>query len=249
MRRVRLAIACLVAAFICALTWAGYFAADPLTLVVPPGRPRSVGHRIAAVYLSGDVGYKIAMGQQLGHRLSAAGIPVVAVNSLGFFRTKRSIAEVTELLSRAILLGTEAGNPDGVVLIGHSFGADALQAGMADLPAVLRAKVRAIILIVPTKRLYLQISPIEMLDWFDPDGETLPTLSKLDWVPLICIYGAEEDDSPCPDISGGNVRRVALPGGHALDWDDAAVYRAIKVAIDQIGPRNITKNSAPYHRL
>lgn len=225
------------------LSWAGYFASSPFTLVMPVKQNASNSSRIAAIYISGDVGYKIATGKQIGDRLSNDGIPVLAVNSLSFFRTKRTIPEVTALIEQAIAIALHEGHAEKVVLIGHSFGADALQAGVAALPSRLRAKIEAIVLIAPTNTLYLQISPIEMLDWFEPDAVTLPTLKQIDWVPLTCISGADEESSPCPLLLGTNVRRIVLPGGHNLDWDNVALHRAILGALAAASYANVTKNS------
>lgn len=216
---------------------AGYFDRDVFVPVPPTATAIPQRARLAAVYVSGDVGYRIAMGSAIGSRLSADGIPVLAINSLAYFRHHRSLAEVTALTAEAIRKALVFGHADKVVLIGHSLGADALQAGLPGLAPALRAKVQAVVLIVPTDTLYLQISPGEMLDWGRPDGSTLPTLRQLDWAPLTCIYGADETSSPCPMLQGRNARPVPLPGGHALDWDMAAIHHAVLAAIDASATR------------
>lgn len=213
----------LVAGF---LGWAGYFDADVFTLVPAAAagtRPRA---NKAVVFLSGDVGYKVALGHRLGDRFSAQGFPVIAINSLGFFRTHRSVENVAALITEAIRRAQRLDHVARVVLVGHSQGADALQAGLAVVPLAQRAAIAGVILIVPTRALYLRISPGEMFDWSEPDAPTIPTLKALDWVPLTCIYGLEESDSPCLLLQGANVQRIGLPGGHALHWDVAAIARA-----------------------
>lgn len=216
---------------------AGYFDREVFVPVPATGTPIPRRARLAVVYVSGDVGYRIAMGSAIGSRLAADGIPVLAVNSLAYFRQHRSLTEVSALTAEAIRKALAFGHADKVVLIGHSLGADALQASLPGLAPALRAKVQGVVLIVPTNTLYLQISLGEMLDWGKPDGPTLPTLRQLDWAPLTCIYGADETDSPCPLLPGKNVRRVPLPGGHALDWDMHAVHAAVLGGIDASAPR------------
>lgn len=227
------------------LVWAGYFDSgmlvrEPATAMAAPQRAR-----LAAVYFSGDVGYKVAMGRMIGSRLAADGIPVVAVNSLAYFRSRRTVADVTTLATQAIRQALAFGHADQVVLIGHSLGGDALQASLADLPPDLRAKVRAVILVVPTPSLYLRVSPAEMLDLPPNDGPTLPTLQLLTWTPFTCIYGMQEADSPCPRLTAPNVTQVGLPGGHAMRWDIGAVHAAILAAIDRSAPAKVTKVSPP----
>ena len=229
------------------LAFAGYFDRDVLVRIPATARPTPAHDHLAALYFSGDVGYRLAMGRMIGNRLTADGIPVVAVNSLAYFRPHRTVAEVSALTADAIRQALAFGNADQVILIGHSLGADALQAGLAQLPQELRGRVRAVVLIVPTDQLYLQISPGEMLSWSKPDAEVLPTLQQMTWVPVTCIYGIKEPDSPCPQLGAPNVRKVSLPGGHALDWNIGAVHAALLGAIDATNLPKITKVSESDH--
>ena len=241
------ALACTLIALCGFLAFAGYFDREVLVRIAATTRPTPARTHLAAVYFSGDVGYRVAMGQMIGGRLAADGIPVVAVNSLGYFRTHRTVAEVSALTADAIRQALASGQADQVVLIGHSLGADALQAALVHLPQELRARIRAVVLVVPTAELYLRVSPGEMLSWSKPDAEVLPTLRQLTWVPTTCIYGMQEADSPCPHLSAPNVSRVALPGGHALDWNVDRVHAVLIGAIDAAASRNITKDSGLDH--
>lgn len=239
-----------VSALLCGfLAFAGYLDRDVLVRVPATAKPIPAHSHLAAVYFSGDVGYRVAMGRMIGNRLAADGIPVVAINSLGYFRPHRTVTEVTALTADAIRQALAFGHADQVILIGHSLGADALQAALVQLPQDLRAKVRAVVLIVPTDALHLQVSPGEMLSWSNPDAEVLPTLRQLMWVPTTCIYGIKEADSPCPQLSAPNVRKIALPGGHALDWNIGRVHTALIGAIDAAASRNITKDSGQDHLM
>jgi len=239
------AIAFLLVALVGFVTYAGYFD-DEVLLDVPATGPPVTGHsHLAAVYFSGDVGYKVAMGGMIGSRLAADGIPVVAVNSMGYFRQHRTIAEVTALIEKAIRQALALGSADQIILIGHSLGADALQASLVHLPQDLRARVRVVVLIVPTDAIYLQISPGEMLDWSRPDAEALSTLRQLTWAPVTCIFGSQESDSPCPQLTAPNVRKVPLPGGHALGWNVNAVHEEILHSIDTAPDTKITNSSGP----
>ena len=229
------------------LAFAGYFDRDVLVRIPATARPTPAHDHLAALYFSGDVGYRVAMGRMIGNRLASNGIPVVAINSLGYFRPHRTVAEVTALTADAIREALTFGHADHIILIGHSLGADALQAALVQLPQDLRARVRAVVLIVPTDALHLQVTPGEMLEWSRPDAEVLPTLRQLTWVPTTCIYGIKETNSPCPQLSAPNVRKVALPGGHALNWNIDGVHTALIGAIDAAASPNITKSSGRNH--
>jgi type IV secretory pathway VirJ component len=49
--------------------------------------------------------------------------------------------------------------------------------------------------------------------------ETLPEVRRMRGVRFLCIYGAEEDDSICPQLQGSNALVAKLPGGHHFDGD------------------------------
>ena len=219
--------------------WAGLFDTDPVATIAPQraGLPRY--RNTALIYLSGDVGLNIGLGQNLVRRLADDGFPVVTINSLAFFRRHRGIPEVAALIRSAVAQARAARPGARVLLVGHSLGADALQASLATFTADERKGLGGAILIVPTREVYLGISPAEMLDLGTPDATALPSLRTLTWLPLGCIYGRDETRSPCPVLASRNVWTEALPGGHWLDGDVNSVHAAVLRGIDRaLAPAN-----------
>lgn len=194
-----------------------------------PARPA----RPAIVMLSGDMGDKVGMTPQVAARLNARGYAVVTVNSLSFFSPRRTAAEAAALIAGAMHRAETLGKTDRIVVIGQSFGADMLHAGLAEMPAAARGQVRAVVLVVPGHDIIFRASPIELAGLETPDALALPTASRLTWAPVTCIWGVKEDDSLCPELDLPNVRKVPLPGGHRLDFDAAALTAAILPAIEQ----------------
>lgn len=191
-----------------------------------PGRP-------AIVMLSGDMGNRVGMTPKVAARLNARGYAVVTVNSLSFFSPRRTAAEAAALIAGAMHRAEALGRTREVVLIGQSFGADMLHAGLAEMPVAARAHVRAVVLVVPGHDIIFRASPIELAGLETPDALALPTASRLTWVPVTCIRGVREDNSLCPEMDIPNLRKVDLPGGHRLNGDDAALTAAILPAIVQ----------------
>ncbi|MGV3482568.1 MAG: AcvB/VirJ family lysyl-phosphatidylglycerol hydrolase [Sphingobium sp.] len=229
----------------------GYFGGPvftdvPATASAVPGRGG-----VAAVILSGDMGFKVGMGPRIARRLAADGIPVVGVNSLTYFRRERTPDEVSALVASAARRALAFGHARRLVMIGQSFGADMLHVGLTRLPPDLRARVRLVALVVPTDTLIFRASPSELFNWAKPDALALPTAQALTWVPVVCIHGEEETESLCPLLGQANVRSVALPGGHPLDGDVDAVHRVLTAMIDRTFRRNpnITKISEIPHAV
>jgi len=189
--------------------------------------------RPALVMLSGDMGDRVGMTPKVAARLHARGYAIVTVNSLSFFAPGRTAAETSALIAGAMRRAMALGRTGHVVLIGQSFGADMLHAGLADLPVSARRPIRAVILVVPGRDIIFRASPVELAGLETPDALALPTAARLTWVPVTCIHGVEEASSLCPELSMPNVQRVTLPGGHRLDFDDAALTAAILPAIHQ----------------
>jgi type IV secretory pathway VirJ component len=215
------------------LSYLGYFGGELFVPISAEGQPAASQRNLAAVVLSGDMGFHTGMSPRIASRLAHDGIPVIGVNSLVYFRHQRNAEEVTALVARAIEKALEFGNADQVVLIGQSFGADMIPVAMAHLPQPLREKIRMVGMVVPTDTLYFRASPSELFDWSAPDADAIPTARLLDWLPAVCISGSEETTSLCPHMTTANVHHVTLPGGHYLGFDANAVHHALLSAIDR----------------
>jgi type IV secretory pathway VirJ component len=239
LKRTAWAIA-LAAAVVGALTVLTGYAGGAVFVDQPP---RAVSPRelsgVGAVILSGDMGFSVGMGRQVSDRLVHDGIPVTGVNSLAFFRRHRTPDEDRALVASAIRRALAVPGTRRVVLIGQSFGADMLQAGLAGLDPALRATVMDVVLVVPEDTLEYRASPSNLLDMGEPQVPALPTARRLDWVPTLCIRGKKETDSLCPLLSSGNVEHVVLPGGHPLHRDSDRVYRAVIRSVIQAAERPV----------
>ncbi len=214
-------------AIIAYLGFFGYFARDPFTLLKTSARPAPARAGLAAVFLSGDLGFDVALSKVVLKRLAADGVPVVGVNSLTFFRHHRSQTEVSAMITDAARRALVFGHAKRLILIGQSFGADMLQAGLTGLPSDLRAKVILIALIVPSKTLDYQVSAAEVFAQSGSDVDGVITGRQLNWAKAFCIFGQREKQSLCPLLVQPNMQKVALPGGHFLRHDGNALYNAI----------------------
>jgi type IV secretory pathway VirJ component len=234
--RIAVAVGLLAAALTGYWAHLGYFGGDVYVPVKAKGRPAPGLDGIAVVIVSGDMGFHTGMGPQIGARFADHGVPVLGVDSLVYFRQRRSPAEIRGLIADAVRRGLAFGHARRLVLIGQSFGADMVHVGLTVLPPALRSKLAMVALVVPTDSVDYQASPLELLDLVRPDAPAIVTGRQLTWVPTVCIQGRDETDSLCPMLTAPNVRKVALPGGHPLHRDADALFGALTQAISTAVP-------------
>ncbi|MDE2436856.1 MAG: type IV secretion system protein VirJ, partial [Sphingomonadales bacterium] len=185
----------------------------------------------AAVYLSSDVGPVLGLSSGIIETLRGEGFAVVAVNSATYFNRERRPEEVVRLVNTAVRQAAALGGTSRVVLIGHSFGADMLHVALARMPPADRAKIAAAVLVAPGKTIEFRVSPLEMLGLSGVGQDAMPTARAAGFVPITCIYGQDEAESLCPDLRLAGLQLIALPGGHNLRFDSAALGGAMRNAL------------------
>ena len=175
---------------------AGFFDRDPAHFFAA-NNPNGT---YAALYLSGDMGLRFGMGSYATEALSAHGIPVYGLNSSTAFATRQTRAQLDAIVAKAAREALARTGAKKLILIGQSFGADILQTGLANFPKSLREQVAAVVLVVPGQTVYFRADPTSISYRGTPDSLGSATGSRIDWVPLTCIYGAQEGDSLCPSL-------------------------------------------------
>lgn len=231
-RQIAAGLALVAGAIALLLAAAGYLDRDPHRLFAAAG-PRA---GVAALYFSGDMGLRFGMGPVTSHALAAHGVDVLGVNSSTLFRAHKTRAETAAAVAQAIRDTLRLTGSDQLVLIGQSYGADVLQTGLVDLPPAMRRHVRAVVLIVPGRDVFFRADPTGFAYRGTPDSDGSRTLGTLRWVPLTCIYGARERDSACPAARGSNATVIAMPGGHFLNRDSAALIGHVLAAVARAAP-------------
>lgn len=212
------------------------FAALALTAATPLSAPAksheipiasaTAGDTLAVLY-SGDGGWG-ALDQKVARHLADNGVPTIGVNSLTYFRTKRSPAGAAQDLADALRAYEGQWGRKNVVLIGYSFGADALPAILPALPAELRAQVSHIVLIGTGPSGDLQFHPVSWLNLAARDAFPVrPAIAAIRDVKITCVYGDKEHADICPTLPDTEVAKVRLPGGHHFNGDYAALGEAV----------------------
>lgn len=211
----------------------GYFDRDPVNYYPA----RGVAKPVAVVNFSGDMGLRFLLGASTSRGLTENGYPVVGLTSPVLFRTHRTAAEVDAIIAQGIRTALARTGAQRIVVMGQSYGADVVQTGLAHLPADLRPKVAAVILILPGNTVYFRADPTGQAYTGKSESDAAATVNSLTWAPLTCIQGIEETDSLCPlvRLPGANV--IAMPGGHTINHDEGALLRHVIGAVERAEAR------------
>lgn len=222
------------ARLLAALTVAAFVAGAPLAASAAPGL---IGDQIPvasgkagdtlAVFYSGDGGWA-ALDQGVTQYLADNGVPTLGFNSLSYFGTKRSPAGAAADLAQALRQYERQWGRSKVILIGYSFGADALPAIIPQLPADLRGHIGHLVLIGTGAHGDLQFHPTSWLNIATPDSFPVgPAIAALNGVKITCVYGDTEKADICPSLPDGAVTKVRLPGDHHFNRDYVTLGAAV----------------------
>ena len=173
-----------------------------------------------ALLLTGDGGWA-GLDQELAARLAAKGVPTVALNSLKYFWTGRTPEQTAGDVTRVLRHYLASWHAQRVLLIGYSFGADVLPFVVNRLPPDVRAQVASLSLLGLDAHASFEIHLAEWVSDTDAGPATRPELEALKELPILCIYGEDEADSICPQLTGGRITREQVGKGHHFSGEYA----------------------------
>lgn len=181
----------------------------PLTEVMSSG---SAYPQWFAVFLSGDGGW-VGLDRGVAGELAKRGIPVVGWDSLKYFWSPRTPQSAAQDLERVLRHYSQAWGKSQALLVGYSQGADTLPFMVNRLSPTTRDMVGFTTLLALSEPAYFEFHVTHWLG--NPEGglPILPELTHWSSRPYVCLYGAEESDSLCPQLSAGG-HALQMPGGH-----------------------------------
>jgi type IV secretory pathway VirJ component len=169
------------------------------------------------VFVSGDGGWA-KIDKSISSVLAANGLPVVGLNALQYFWTKKTPETAAGDLQWLMESYLANWHKQHVVLVGYSRGADVLPAMVARLSPELRSRVRLLALLGPSPRVQFEF---HVTDWLrDPKGgfAVKPEVDRLHGVRIVCLYGEDDRDSLCPALTKEpGIEVVMLKGAHHFD--------------------------------
>ena len=178
------------------------------------------------VLVSGDGGWA-AIDKSISRVLADNGMPVVGLNALQYFWTKRTPEAASRDLQSIISTYSTRWNKPRVIVVGYSRGADVLPAMISRLPAETRAKIRMTALLSPSTRVEFEF---HVADWLHSSSKGMlvkPEVDKLAGEHILCLAGEDDKDSLCPQLHASNIDVVILKGSHHFDGNYERLGRIV----------------------
>ncbi|MEP6763113.1 MAG: AcvB/VirJ family lysyl-phosphatidylglycerol hydrolase [Gemmatimonadaceae bacterium] len=195
--------------------------------------PKGERAPFTAVMLTGDGGFA-DLDTKVTNRLAEYGIAVVGFNSRSWINAKRTPDETAVAVARALHAAVEKFGGDSILIVGYSRGADFAPFVANRLPADLRQKLSAVVMLGMAPAASFEFHLTDLIkDTVRPtDIPTMPELLKLQGTPMACVFGSEEKSSGCRGAPASLVHVEERSGGHHFDGDPKAladvVLRLIK---------------------
>ena len=200
-----------------------------LPIVEVPAQPAAATSDSFAIIMSGDGGWA-GLDQEVAAALSAKGIPVVGLDSLRYYWTARTPSGLAADTDRMIRYYLTHFGKQRVLLIGYSQGADVLPFAVNRLPETTRARVALTAVMGMSEHALFEFHVSSWVSDSNSGPATLPEIDRITGMPVLCIYGADEDDSLCPKLDPKRFIVVKLKGGHHFDGDYANLAHQILAA-------------------
>jgi len=168
------------------------------------------------VMVSGDGGWA-PIDKTISRVLADNGMPVVGLNALQYFWTKRTPETASRDLQSIITTYSKRWNKPRVIILGYSRGADVLPAMINRMPTDVQSKIRMVGLLGPSP--YVEFE-FHVADWLRDKKAGLavqPELARVRDRKVLCLWGEDDKDSLCNGLAQANVHVVTLKGAHHFD--------------------------------
>jgi type IV secretory pathway VirJ component len=169
------------------------------------------------VFVSGDGGWA-AIDKSISKVLTDNGMPVVGLNALQYFWTKRTPDSAARDLQQICDRYLATWKKERLLLIGYSRGADVLPFMTARLSPELKSKIRLVALLGPSPTVQFEF---HVADWLhsSPKGMPVkPEVDKLHGHRVLCLFGQDDKESLCPGLHPSSTLNVVmLKGAHHFD--------------------------------
>jgi type IV secretory pathway VirJ component len=178
------------------------------------------------VFLTGDGGW-VGLDKGVAAELATHGLPIVGWDSLKYFWTPRTPEGSAKDLDRVLRHFAQTWGKARALLIGYSQGADTLPFMVNRLPPATRRLVGLTALLGISDNAVFEF---HLANWLGEPAGGLPTepeLARWSGSPYLCLYGEDDRDSACKQLTGHDGSAVEMAGGHHFGGDYSEIANII----------------------
>jgi type IV secretory pathway VirJ component len=195
----------------------------PLTVVPAAARHDSPWF---GIFLTGDGGW-VGLDRGVSQALARQGIPMVGWDSLKYFWSPRTPQGAALDLDRVLRHYASEWHKSHILLVGYSQGADTLPFMVNRLPPATRAMVGYTALLGLSDRASFEFHVGNWLGNSTVGIPTAPEMKNWNGSQYLCLYGEEDKDAACDELTGKEGIAVKMPGGHHFGGSYAAMAAQI----------------------
>lgn len=183
-------------------------------------------------YISGDAGFS-TFTKNLSEQIFNDGYDVYALNTKSYFWNEKTGQQSADDFSTYLeTLFKERTNQD-LVIVGYSFGADALPFFYDKIPAVTKNRIKKVILIDPSAHGDLKIS---LANYISEAGrwETIPKLNQWENANVaLVLSGFAQSHYPYHNVKLPHMKIYTLPGNHRFNDDYNTLAKTMISSLSQ----------------
>lgn len=214
MKYLKIIISLAVGLFLCSLAQSQRKATIPdLPVTIVPAQKS--GPDLMVLYITGDGGWN-SFSKNLCNQFAADGVPVIALNSLKYFWSRKTPEEATNAAIALINEYAAVWKKKNILLCGYSFGADVVPFIYNRLPETLKERVTRILLLSPSAYTDFEIHVSYL--FISKKNSVVAEVQKIS-KPIICFYGEDENNKPLQNIHIHNSKIIILNGEHHYEKD------------------------------
>jgi len=183
---------------------------------------KKAGPDLMVLYISGDGGWN-TFSQNLCNQFAAAGVPVVALNSLKYFWSRKTPEEATNAAIALINKYGPVWKKKNILLCGYSFGADVMPFIYNRLPEAIKERVSRIELLSPSAYTDFEVHVSYL--FMSKKMSVATEIQKIN-KPVICFYGEDEKEKPLENIRRSNFKIIIVNGEHHYEKSFGEIAQA-----------------------
>lgn len=201
---------------------------------VPATQP---GAGTIAVFLSGDGGWA-SLDKQIAQVLAEHGIGVIGLNSRAYLSSRKSPEQAANDVARIARAYLTQWSARRLLLIGYSRGAVMVPFVATRLPADLKRQIALVAMLGLEQNMNFQFHWTDIVrNTKRPDDfPVAPELLRLRGTPMVCVYGTEEQDSPCRGADPTLMKQIVRQGDHHFDGNYRALAELLIAAVPPPAP-------------